>query len=353
MKNFVKQLVIITLAVLIGFLFVSCSEPEPELPVITISQQPFERSVFAGDIFSLVVNAQVTQGATLSYQWYSNTTNSNVGGTVISGATNRHYINYTTLAAGTYYYFCEVNATGGAASVRTNVVAVNVAVPIITINTQPIAMTNLNFGEINESLTIEVSVLDGTEVSYQWYSNTVGYHGGSIIADATDESFSIPTTLAAGTYYYYCEVSTVEGVAFSIRSNVAIVNVLAPVITINTQPTPITNLIVENISGSLSVGASVTGGAELSYQWYYSEFYTWNAVIITGATNASYAIPTTLTAGTYFFYCEVSATNGAISVYSETAIVNVSVPVITINTQPTTTIVYVENISGSLSVGAS
>jgi len=97
-------------------------------PIITINTQPAPTTnVTAGSISgSLTVAASVTQGATLSYQWYSNTSNSNTGGTSISGATGTSFNIPTTLTEGTYYYFCEVRATGGAISVRSNVARVNV-----------------------------------------------------------------------------------------------------------------------------------------------------------------------------------------------------------------------------------
>ncbi|MCL2443750.1 MAG: hypothetical protein FWD13_09865, partial [Treponema sp.] len=40
------------------------------------------------------------------------------------------------------------------------------------------------------------------------------------------------------------------------------------VISINSQPSEIINVTEGNISGNLSVSASVTGGAALNYQWY-------------------------------------------------------------------------------------
>jgi hypothetical protein len=49
----------------------------------------------------------------LSYQWYSNTTNSNTGGTIISGETNTTYTPSSSVS-GTTYYYCVVSATGSA-----------------------------------------------------------------------------------------------------------------------------------------------------------------------------------------------------------------------------------------------
>ena len=104
--------------------FNSCKK---DTPVITITTQPESVSIMAGSITgSLTVAANVTEGATLSYQWYSNTSNSNAGGTEISGATAETFAIPTTLVEGTYYYFCEVRATDGATSVRSNVATVTV-----------------------------------------------------------------------------------------------------------------------------------------------------------------------------------------------------------------------------------
>ena len=59
---------------------------------------------------SVSVAAEATAGHELSYQWYSNTTNSNEGGTVIAGATSAQYTVPTGKNVGTYYYYCLVTA---------------------------------------------------------------------------------------------------------------------------------------------------------------------------------------------------------------------------------------------------
>jgi len=98
-------------------------------PIITITTHPAATtSVAAGNISgSLSVAASVTLDATLNYQWFTNTTNSNVGGTPISGATSASFNIPTALPAGTYYYFAEVRATGGAVPARSSVARVFVS----------------------------------------------------------------------------------------------------------------------------------------------------------------------------------------------------------------------------------
>jgi len=310
------------------------------IPVITITSQPTEiTDVSEGSISEILsVSASVTPNATITYQWYSSTTNSNADGTAIIGATSANYTMPPSLTAGTYYYFCEVRVVG-ALPVRSNVAYVNVW--RLTISGQPAATTNLTAGCITGNLTVSASVTPNATLAYQWYNNTTDCNtGGTIIIGATDASYTIPTTHTAvgSPYYYFCEVSIV-GVSISTRSNVAPVNVSAPVITIGTQPAPTTNVIAGSISGNLSVTADVNCGT-VTYQWYSTTTNSnIDGTVISGATAASYQIPTTLTAETYYYFVEVRAT-GATSVRSNAATVTVtsqpvtSAPELLITTNP-------------------
>ena len=62
---------------------------------------------------SVSVAATAADGHTITgYQWYSNSANSNAGGTLISGATSPSYELATGKAAGmTEYYYCVVTST--------------------------------------------------------------------------------------------------------------------------------------------------------------------------------------------------------------------------------------------------
>jgi len=313
------------------------AEPTPNTPVITINTNPATTTdVTEGNISgSLTVAVSVTEGAAPLYQWYSNTSAANTGGTAVNGETNASFAIPTTLTAGTYYYFCEVSASGGAVAVRSSVATVTVAeptpnTPVITINTNPATTTDVTEGNISGSLAVAISVTEGATPSYQWYSNTSPANtGGTAVNGETNASFAIPTTLAAGTYYYFCEVSATGG-AVAVRSSVATVTVaepipVIPVITINTHPTATTNVTAGNISGSLVVAASVTESATPGYQWYSNiSAANTGGTAVNGETNASFAIPTTLTAGTYYYFCEVSASGGAESVRSNVATVIVA-----------------------------
>jgi hypothetical protein len=89
------------------------SFPTSAAPVITITEQPKHTAVVEGAITEqLTVAATATMGAALSYQWYSNDSLSNAGGTLVSGAESASFGIPTSLAAGTYYYYCVVSAPG-------------------------------------------------------------------------------------------------------------------------------------------------------------------------------------------------------------------------------------------------
>ena len=99
----------------------------------------------------------------------------------------------------------------------------------------------------------------------------------------------------------------------------------APVITIGTQPAATITVTEGSITESLTVAATVTQGATLTYQWYSNATASnvGGTAVATGGASATFAIPTTLTANTYYYFCEVSAT-GADAKRSNAATVTVT-----------------------------
>ena len=68
----------------------------------------------------------------------------------------------------------------------------------------------------------------------------------------------------------------------------------SPVIEITLQPTATINVTASNITGTLSVEATATGGVKLNYQWYSNTTNSYTgSTAIAGATSASYKIPAT------------------------------------------------------------
>jgi formylglycine-generating enzyme required for sulfatase activity len=98
-----------------------------------ITNQPASATITVNGTHTLSVSANVSDGGAISYQWYSNSSASAVGGTIISGAASASYRPPTDWA-GIYHYFVEItntihdNGDGGAktASVRSSVATLTV-----------------------------------------------------------------------------------------------------------------------------------------------------------------------------------------------------------------------------------
>ncbi|MGE7110896.1 S-layer homology domain-containing protein [Lysinibacillus sp. NPDC047702] len=280
----------------------------------TIDTQPTDKTVNVGESATLSVAA--SGGASLSYQWYQNTTNSTSGGTLITGATSPTYTVSTNTEGTTYYYSIVTNtdnsATGSKTATATSSVAkvqvnalTHAATP--TIDTQPIDKT-VNVGD---SMTLSVAASGGASLSYQWYSNTTNStSGGTLITGATSPTYAVSTN-TAGTTYYYSIVTNTDNSATGSKTAIATssvakveVNALihAATPTIDTQPTDKT----VNVGDSAMINVSASGGASLSYQWYSNTTNsTSKGTLINGATSPMYAVPTN-TAGTTYYYSIVT-----------------------------------------------
>ena len=92
---------------------------EAEIPVVdakapVISQQPEDASYRENEkADALTVKASSPDNGELSYQWYSNTADSNKGGKAIKGAEKASYVPETD-EIGTVYYYCVVTNTNDA-----------------------------------------------------------------------------------------------------------------------------------------------------------------------------------------------------------------------------------------------
>ncbi|MBX7156631.1 MAG: T9SS type A sorting domain-containing protein, partial [Bacteriodetes bacterium] len=225
-----------------------------------------------------------TSGIT-SYQWL-------LAGVNITGATNATFT-IPTGTTGSFLYCVRItDACGTRVSNEFPVTVVANPTPTIT------STGNALCTGYTTSITLSTQVFG----SYQWMLN------GSAIAGATAQSYTLPTGLAAGTYNY-----TVVASNSGCQTTSSV-----KTITISTTPNP--TLIATNAtyctgSGSTPV-LSVTGGPYTTYQWKL------NGVNITGATNATYSLPTNLTAGTYQ-YC-VTVTNGSCTATSQTQVITVT-----------------------------
>ncbi|MFV5688058.1 PKD domain-containing protein [Flavobacterium sp. ZT3R25] len=246
-----------------------------------------------------------------SYQWFSNTTNTNSGGTLISSATNSSYTPPVFPIAGVNYFYAVITLSGsGCGPITSNPAEVKVvADPIVT--AQPLSTQTLcqNVAPTDLSVTASGDASVGT-VSYQWFSNTTNSNnGGTLLIGATNATFT-PPTAAIGTIYYYCEISQ-SGLGCNTKSNVAAVIInLASTITL--QPSSST-LCLGGTPTLLKVAYS-NGVGTPQYQWYSNATNSiMGSTSILGATNDSFN-PPAITVGTTYYYCIITLSTGGCSV---------------------------------------
>ena len=201
---------------------------EPTGPSISISTQPASAEYLTGATVKPLTVVATLDGYTLSYQWYKNTTNSNTGGTVISGATTNSYTPTLPSTAGTTYYYCVVTATKDGSETLTatsDVAAITVSEPYIKFTTQPTS-GSYAINVAASALTVVAATNLGVEPTYQWYSNSSATtEGATQITDATSASYT-PSTSTVGTTYYYCiATAQKDGKTVTATSNIVSVTV--------------------------------------------------------------------------------------------------------------------------------
>lgn len=103
---------------------------------------------------------------------------------------------------------------------------VNPNMPTITVSSQPANATK-TVGAITGAVSVTASASSGT-LSYQWYQATSadGYATATPISGATTNSYTIPTGLAAGSYYYFCAIY-IAASSVSLSTNIATITVNA------------------------------------------------------------------------------------------------------------------------------
>ena len=161
----------------------SCTNP-------TIATQPTGASYTKGATATAL--KVVASGDDLTYQWYSNTSNSTSGATKINGATNSTYTPSTS-TVGTKYYYCIVSS--GSCSTTSNIVSVVVKNPPFTVTLVPgsgsVSSTTLTESSAGNGVELPTPTLDCGEWSF------AGWKTSSAV---TEETTTKPTLIPAGDY---------------------------------------------------------------------------------------------------------------------------------------------------------
>ncbi len=270
----------------------------------SISAQPSDITVYAGTPATVSVTASGT--GTLSYQWYSNTKNSSLNGLKVLGGNAASYSPSTKIARTTYYY-CVISQSDTEITCITSGIAAVIVKALPKITAQPIAATTYVDGIVTLSLTATGS----SALTYQWYNNTkASTTGASIISDATNSSFTAPTT-ATETQYYFCVVTNTDNSISGTKTATVTSNMVKVKIS---EATNIPKITLQPISATVYAGVAVKlriaafGSGKLTYQWYSN---TANSVSgsseITRATSPAYSASTAAD-GTTYYYCIVTDT---------------------------------------------
>jgi hypothetical protein len=135
---------------------------DAQVPVITRQTDSIICSQNGSSLVSVTANS--TDDGDLSYQWYSNSTLSNVSGSLISGATSSSYSPPTTYV-GTYFYYCQITNYNSTATGITTASAVSAAVTVtVTEDAVPIVPTSPDVGDPDSEEGDSIGVLISEDV---------------------------------------------------------------------------------------------------------------------------------------------------------------------------------------------
>ena len=215
------------------------------------------------------------------YQWYSNTTNTNTGGTALTEANNPSYTPDTSIS-GQFFYYCLVTTLTSGCETVSNVSEIIIN-PEPTIIQQPLIEQSVCRDSVPS--TLSVNYIDGVGVSsYQWYQSTVCDNTdlATPIVSANSASFTPPTDVV-GSVYYFVVLQFIEGGCSSIVSDCALVNV---------GEIPSIDDVTQTVcsSSSFSVTPTNGGGINSSDVVPNPTLYTWTVnsdPFILGASNNS------------------------------------------------------------------
>lgn len=226
---------------------------------------------------------------TIYYQWYK--------GATALGTSFQHVIN-PALSSDIGNYYCKVTSNYDSTGVNSNTVSLSLIAPIVStsLNGGYSAPFIFNYGD---SLQINSSVSQGTNISYQWYKN------GSLIYGATSANYSF--VLSETTFGSYHVVATNGGGSYSTSSS-PIVIYMTPYVFSSPNSTTV------NVGENASFTATVYGSPTIYYDWYKN-----GSLVVSNSTSNTFVdIDMSLSDDGNSYYCIAKWTYGG-TTYTDTS----------------------------------
>ncbi|APG60236.1 MBG domain-containing protein [Christiangramia salexigens] len=162
------------------------------------------------NITSLTTSGQTGgTGSGFTYQWYSNTSNSNTGGTILNSPSNisngSQTLTYTppaTTTAGTIYYYVVVSR-GGCTSISSSTASVTIR-PQFTTGTIASTGQIICYGTTPTTLIGSTTSASGGDnnITYQWQSSTdAGFTSPTTLGSSNSATLAPSTPLTQDTWY--------------------------------------------------------------------------------------------------------------------------------------------------------
>lgn len=290
--------------------------------LVTIKKNPQTTQTFClgGTIDPLVVDYNGGAG-TPKYEWYINTVNSNIGGTLIPSATSLSYTPPAFTTVGKYYYYAVISLSSSGCGIAKSNPAEVIVVDKISVTNQPMLAQTLCRDTSAHELKVSVSGGAPTSYQYQWYKNTTNTTTGARKIPFEEYENYIPPTLDVGEAYYYCTITQINKGCEVISQPAKVEIVLPP--TISEQPLS-GGICLDAIAKDLKVSYS-NGAGTPQYQWYSNTIDSnVSGILIAGATNSNFKPPSNVL-GKKYYYCVISfLDSGCNEITSNTAQITVS-----------------------------
>ena len=310
--------------------------------LITVTGNPVDTTVEAGANINATfgpVAATSSDGSTILYQWeYSSNGGAGwsnvVNGGFYSGATLSTLTVEDEYSLNNYQYRCKMETSTSIAPGTTTAATLTVN-RVITVDTQPV--NSQPMAPAAGSFTTAASTKDGASITYQWQISQNG--DGVTFADiggANSTTYTTGSTSYDNDYgdYYRCKLN-VAG-APEVFTNSAR-NLVQRTINITSQPSNVTGAVGGTSSFGVAATTSDNDAGDITYQWQVSitSGASWSNVSEgTGGTTVTYTTPTLTTAyDGYQYRCLLSA-NGATTIPSNVATLQVETVTVVVSTQP-------------------